>query len=159
MSATTLYQSANTQTNFSNCLKPGPSWSSFEKFRLSGTEALKSINSGRVGILRVKGSQYRILEESDFQSLLGLATEVERLQKGLKVVLCAARVVEMMHKGEEPSPDIETLKAAVSMIVTVPELPVRRGSDYIEPEGLFQSEDTDEDEVELDNITRPLTNA
>jgi hypothetical protein len=151
MNATTLYQSAKAPDNY---FKPGPSWPSFENFRVSGVGALGEIHSGRIGLLHVRGAQYRIISESDFQHLLGLATEVDRLREGLKVVICAARVVAM-HKDEL---SIETLTAALSMIVKVPELPVRSDFGYIEPEGLPESVSIDDDEVELDNILRPSTN-
>jgi hypothetical protein len=147
MSSTTLDPSTKTLSAY---FKVGPSWPSFERFRLSGPGALDSINSGTIGVLRIKESQYRLLAESDFQYLLGLAAEVDRLKNGLRVVLCAAKVVEM-HNDE---PSMETLRAALSMIVNVPELPVRRNFDGIEPEGLL--EDADRDEVELDNIARPF---
>jgi hypothetical protein len=149
MSSTTLYQPNKTLGTY---FKPGPSWSSFERFRLSGPGALDSVNSGAIGILRVKESQYRILSESDFQYLLGLAAEVDRLKNGLKVVLCAAKVVQMHH--DEPS--METLRAALAIIVNIPELPVRRDFDSIEPEGLFENTGQDEDEIEIDNIVRPF---
>jgi hypothetical protein len=75
-------------------ITPSASWNSFEQFRTSGATALATISAGTVGTLQTKTGQYRILNEADFQRLVGMATDVERLQQGLGVVMRAVRVVE-----------------------------------------------------------------
>jgi hypothetical protein len=67
-------------------LSPTAHWNSFEQFRTSGANALTSIIPGTVGTLHTKTGQYRIVTEGDFQRLLGMARDVERLQQGLNVV-------------------------------------------------------------------------
>jgi hypothetical protein len=52
-------------------LKPGTHWSSFEQFRTEGAKALSPIQGGVVATLSTKTGQYRIIEEQDFQKLLG----------------------------------------------------------------------------------------
>jgi hypothetical protein len=131
----------------------GPAWKSFENFRKSGPAGLSPVQGGKVGLLTVKQHQYRIISDSDFQFLLGLATEVSRLQKGLKVVISAAHVVERHSDSES----FETLKAALELIVDfdAPTLPMRDSFDSITPEeGLI---DTSNDEVELEQVSRPTT--
>ena len=109
----------------------GTTWSSFERFRQSGPSGLEQIRFGTMGVLQSKGAQYRILADADFQYLLGLATEVDRLKQGLHVVMCAARVVEK-HTDKD---SIDTLMAAISMI-KIPELPIRNEFSNIKPEGI-----------------------
>lgn len=60
-------------------LEQGPSWSSFEQFRAQGGATLREIGPGVVGTLATKQGQFRILNESDFQRLYGLAHEIHRL--------------------------------------------------------------------------------
>lgn len=135
-----------------NSFEIGSRWPSFERFRTNGASGLEPIKNGKIGVLHVKGSEYRILSGADFQYILGLATEVDRLKKGLKVVLCAAKSME--RHGDEVS--LETLKAAVSMIIEAPELPTRNEFDDVKPENFDLEPD---DEIELDNIERPLVGA
>jgi hypothetical protein len=61
-------------------LTPSTSWNSFEQFRTVGANSLATITAGTVGTLQTKTGQYRILNEADFQQLVGLATDVEWLQ-------------------------------------------------------------------------------
>lgn len=132
-------------------LKAGPSWSSFEKFRTEGANALESVKDGTVATLQTKTGQYRILEEHDFQKLLGLARDVERLRGGWRVVVHAVRVAR-----KHPDTDsLNMLLEAVTMLGNLPELPTRDGFAPLSPEGL----DVDlDDEVTLDpaQIERPL---
>jgi hypothetical protein len=74
-------------------LKPGPEWPSFEQFRTQGASGLDAVHKGRVGTLRTKGGLFRIVTDEDFQSLVGLASEVERLKNGLSTMVHAARVI------------------------------------------------------------------
>ena len=133
-------------------LQLGPIWSSFEKFRAEGAKALKSIKNGTVGTLHTKTGQYRILEEQDFQKLLGLARDVERLRGGLRVVVGAVRVAQK-HPDTE---SLNLLLEVVTMLGNLPELPTREGFPPLSPEGLDVERD---DEVTLDpnQIERPLS--
>ncbi|MBD2577680.1 hypothetical protein [Oscillatoria sp. FACHB-1406] len=124
-------------------LQPGACWNSFEQFRTSGAKALASINEGKVGTLQTKTGQYRILEERDFQRLVGLARDVERLRGGLNCVYQAVRVVQK-HPDRE---SIDLLLANVSLLGKLPELPIRESFEALEPENLETDPD---DEVLLD---------
>jgi hypothetical protein len=119
-------------------LKAGPSWSSFEKFRAEGAKALLSVRGGAIASLQTKTGQYRILAENDFQTLLGLARDAERLRGGLRVVVKAVRVVQ-----NHPDTDsLSLLSEAVTMLSELPELPTRGRFTSLAPEGL---------EVDLDD--------
>ena len=128
-------------TSFS--LHSGSTWSSFEKFRTEGAKALHTVKNGTVGTLQTKNGHYRILEEQDFQTLLGLANEAERLQGGLRVVVHAIRVAQ-----KHPDTDsLNLLAQVVTMLGNLPEVPRRSGFPPLDPEGL----DVDpNDEVILD---------
>jgi hypothetical protein len=135
-------------------LKPGTHWSSFEQFRTEGAKALSPIQGGTVATLSTKTGQYRIIEEQDFQKLLGVARDVERLRGGLRLVMQAVRVV---HKH----PDTESLNLlleAVTVMGGVPDLPIREHFADLLPE---TSEIDPDDNVELnpENIERPLKRA
>lgn len=134
-------------------LKAGPNWSSFEKFRTEGANALESVKNGTVATLQTKTGQYRILSEQDFQTLLGLARDVDRLRGGLHMVVNAVRVVQK-HPDESEGHDL--LVSAVAILGALPELPTRNSFDPLLPE----SNDIDpDDEVTLDpdQIERPLS--
>lgn len=126
-------------------LQPGPTWSSFEKFRQEGAKALESIKNGIVAILNTKTGQYRILEERDFQKLYGLARDVDRLRSGLRVVVSAARAVQK-HPNDVDT--INVLLESVTLLGSLPELPIRQTFKPLMPE----SDEVDEDdEVILDS--------
>lgn len=138
-------------TKDSTNLQSGPSWSSFEKFRTEGAKALESIKDGKVGTLHTKTGQHRILEERDFQKLLGLARDVERLRGGLRILMQTVRVVQKHPDAES----LSLLAETVSMLGSLPELPTRESFDPLLPEGLEVDPD---DEVDLDpaQIERPF---
>ena len=130
-------------------LVPGPVWTSFESFRKQGPEALGSITPNSVGTLRNKAAVYRILLDSDFQRLVGLATDVCRLQSGLRIVIQAAKVA-VKHPDQE---HLQLLMSSASMIAGSPELPEREGHEgfRLTPEEASEaSEDFD-----IDNVPRP----
>ncbi|MGL4621640.1 MAG: hypothetical protein ACRCZS_21690 [Chroococcidiopsis sp.] len=135
-------------------LKAGPCWSSFEQFRTQGAKALDSVRGGAIATLQTKTGQYRILAESDFQALLGLACDVEGLRGGLRVVVKAVRVV----RNHPDSDSLSLLSEAVAMLGELPELPARDNFTPLAPEGLEMDSD---DEVILDGaqIERPLDGA
>ncbi|UFP96775.1 hypothetical protein [Gloeobacter morelensis] len=122
-------------------LRPGPEWPSFERFRLSGTAALAPIGNGVVGTLATRSGRYRIVEERDFQRLLGLAADVERLRGGLQLVASAVQAVER-HRDDAT---VETLIQAVCLVRDLPSLPTRDGFADIAPEGLSVDPDDDVD--------------
>lgn len=132
-------------------LRSGRTWSSFEQLRTEGASSLEPIKNGTVATLHTKTGQYRILEEHDFQKLLGLATDVARLRKGLRMVLQAVRVVQK-HRDDD---SLNLLVEAVTMVGSLPELPTREGFEALLPEKMDIEPD---DEVELDpeRIERPF---
>jgi len=132
-------------------LKVGIQWSSFEKFRAEGARCLEPIKNGTIGILQTKTGQYRIIEERDFQQMLGLARDVDRVRKGLRILIQTIRVV----KKHRDTDSINLLIEAASTLGTLPELPTRDTFDALLPE----STDVDtEDEVDIDPdiIVRPF---
>jgi hypothetical protein len=109
--------------NPTTTLVAGPSWRSFEDFRTAGNAGLESIPEHGVATLRSKAGTFRILRDVDFQALVGLAADVCRLQKGLKLVVQAAKIA-----GQHPDNDhIQLLIQSASLISESPELPQRRG--------------------------------
>jgi hypothetical protein len=125
-------------------LTPSTSWNSFEQFRTSGANTLATITPGTVGTLQTKTGQYRILNEADFQQLVGLATDVERLQQGLSVVMRAVRVVE---NHPEDADTLALLVETVSMLGSISTvLPTRSSLPPLEPEDISAESD---DEVIL----------
>lgn len=134
-------------------LTPSTSWNSFEQFRTSGANALSALSEGTVGTLQTKTGQYRILNEADFQRLVGIASEIDRLQQVSNVVLKAVRVVE---KHPEDADTLSLLVETVSMLGNFSTLlPTRSEFPPLEPEDLPTES---EDEVALDPtlLTRPL---
>jgi hypothetical protein len=106
-------------------LVPGPIWNSFEKFRKGGNITLEEIPEHGVGSLVGKGVTYRILRDADFQHLVGLATDVRRLQQGLNVIIQAAKVVAK-HPDQE---HVELLIHSAALFAGSPVLPMRDGHD------------------------------
>lgn len=134
-------------------LTPATSWNSFEQFRTAGANALSTIAPGTVGTLQTKTGQYRILNETDFQQLVGIAAEVQRLQQGLNVVMKAVRVVE---NHPEDTDTIALLTETVAMLGNISTvLPTRSNFPPLTPEELPIDP---EDEVALspELVTRPL---
>lgn len=113
-------------------LQPGPVWPSFEQFRKVGSSALAPIGNGVVGALTTRSGRYRIVEEHDFQRLVGLAAEVERQRNGFQLIIAASKAVQR-HRDDAT---VETLIHSVSMIGELPSLPTRIGFEKIAPEGL-----------------------
>jgi hypothetical protein len=106
-------------------LVPGPTWNSFEKFRKGGNATLEEIPEHGVGTLVGKGVTYRVLRDADFQHLVGLATDVRRLQQGLNVIIQAAKVVAK-HPDQE---HVELLIHSAALFAGSPVLPTREGHD------------------------------
>lgn len=132
-------------------LTPGMSWSSFEQFRTEGSKALNPIKEGVIATLFTKTGQYRIIEEQDFQKLLGLARDVERLRGGLRLIGQAVRVVQK-HPDTE---SLHLLLEAVTVMGGLPDLPVRDHFEDLLPE----TTETDlDDDIDLDpnTVGRPF---
>lgn len=133
-------------------LQNGPNWPSFEKFRTEGVKALESVKCGTVATLNTKTGQYRILEEKDFQHLLGLARDVDRLRGGIRVISRSVRVVQK-HRDVE---SIDLLIEAIAMLGSLPELPTRNSFEPLMPEGDIDVDEDDEVNLDPTTIKRPL---
>jgi hypothetical protein len=134
-------------------LTPSISWNSFEQFRTSGANTLATITPGTVGTLQTKTGQYRILNENDFQQLVGLATDVERLQQGLSVVMRAVRVVE---NHPEDADTLALLVETVSMLGSISTvLPTKSSFPPLAPEDI-PAESDDEVILAPELLNRPL---
>ena len=132
-------------------LRNGENWTSSEKFRLQGAEALSSIGNGVIATLQTKTGQYRIIEERDFQEMYGLARDVDRLRGGLRVVILAVRAAK-----KHPDPEnLHLLAEAVAMLGDLPELPTRNSFERLVPEN-FDLDEDDEVMLDPDEIERPL---
>lgn len=134
-------------------LQPGPCWYSFEQFRKCGINSLDGFALGTVGTLQCKASTFRILLDSDFQKLLGLATEVHRLKQGITIVVQAAKVVAK-HNDQE---SIQLLLQTASMLNQSNLLPERDGHGrfQITPEERAEFS-TEDEEVDPSRIPRPV---
>ena len=106
-------------------LRQGPVWPSFEQFRKGGNSTLEEISANSVGTLVGKGGTYRILRDSDFQHIVGLAADVHRLQQGLNIIIQAAKVVAK-HPDQE---HVELLIHSAQLFAGSPVLPTREGHD------------------------------
>jgi hypothetical protein len=132
-------------------LVPGPFWPSFEQFRVAGATALESIQPGTAATLHIKGALYRILREEDFQRLLGVASEAHRLQAGLGLVAQAAKVVAK-HKDAD---SVEMLVRSLAVLGEPAALGVRDGHGQFEVAKEDTAGDTENTDLDLDNIPRP----
>ena len=131
--------------NWSPALVPGPEWRSFEQFRTVGPTALEGmIPVGSVATLRVKADTFRIMRDGDFQKLVGLAAEVNRLKGGLTVVLSVAKIVAKYPNDQD---GLQALWHSISLLNESTLLPERDGHEgfRITPEEAkeFGKEDLD----------------
>jgi hypothetical protein len=134
-------------------LSPSQHWHSLEQFRTADANEIYKITPGTVGILQTDQESYRILNEKDFQKLLGLAGEVDRLQQDLTVITKAIRAV---HNHPQDNDANVLLMEAVAMLEQMSAaLPTRSNFPPLELEDLAIDQD---DEVILDpaQIQRPL---
>jgi hypothetical protein len=75
-------------------LRPGPSWTSLEKFRTGGAKRLpEELPEGQVGHLRVKNTNFVIMRTETFNQIYGLAQDVDRLKGALALVRQAVQLV------------------------------------------------------------------
>lgn len=149
-----IFSSTTEVSRWSPAFVPGPEWPSFEKFRLSGGTALDAITSGAVGTLQVKSNKFRILRDDDFQRLLGLASEVYRLKRGVTIVVQATKVVA---KHPEDQDAIQLLFQSASMLSESNILPEREGHEefQITPEEAAEYGAGDLDSIRASDIPRP----
>ena len=124
-------------------LKQTVAWPSFDKFKLEGATALERVQSGSVGSLTTKTGQYRILTESDYQTLLGLASEVRRMKGGLNAIIASATVARR-HR------DAEALEALMQVVVAVGDFPRLPTNDITDRLNLEITEDDTDDDAILD---------
>ena len=134
-------------------LVPGPTWTSFEQFRRGGGGALEDIPPHGVGTLRGKTGTFRLVREEDFQRLLGLATDIHRLQKGLSFVIQAAKVLAK-HPDHE---HLQLLIQSASMIAGSPILPVRDGHEAFRLTAQEEADQSSDDfDLQTAEIPRPV---
>jgi hypothetical protein len=138
-----------TKNHFLN-LSLGPQFASFDKLKSTGSNALDVVKQGVIAKLETKTGGYVILEESDFQRLLGLARDVQRLRDGLELVIAAVEAVEL-HQDQVT---IETLVRATKVVGRVPVLPTQDGQRAAAPEG-FEVDDVNV-ELNPENLTTPV---
>src|SRR5258708_1289132 len=158
MSTKSFTRSTDDETNafamkpFASTLVAGPVWTSFEHFRKGGTAVLESIPEHGVATLRSKAGVFRILRDADFQSLVGIASDVYRLQAGLRFVVKAAKVA-LKHPDKE---HVELLIHSASMITEAPEFPQRAGHESFRFTPDEPSEEASEDfDLNTADIPRP----
>jgi hypothetical protein len=133
-------------------LRLSQSWSSFEKFRAEGAKALVSIKDGAIATLTTKTGQYKIIEESDFQTIQGLASEIDRLRNGLSTITVAVRAVQK-HPDKET---VEVLTHIIASLGELPVLPTRDKFEPLEPESLDWDGEDDDLILDSNQIERPL---
>jgi hypothetical protein len=138
-----------TKNHFLN-LSLGPQFASFDKLKSTGSNALDVVKQGVIAKLETKTGGYVILEESDFQRLLGLARDVQRLRDGLELVIAAVEAVEL-HQDQVT---IETHVRATKVVGRVPVLPTQDGQRAAAPEG-FEVDDVNV-ELNPENLTTPV---
>jgi hypothetical protein len=133
-------------------LTVGPIWNSFEDFRTAGNGGLEKIPLHGVAVLNCKAGSFRIIRDADFQDLVGVASEVVRLQGGLKVIFHAARIA-VKHPDEE---HIRMLMESARLVAECPELPQREGHVPLRltPQELTE-EAADDFDAKTDEIPRP----
>jgi hypothetical protein len=133
-------------------LRPGPSWPSFDKFRLAGPAGLEQITPGTVGTLQIKSNSYVILRSADYQRLVGLAADVERVANGFTLVRQAA----LAFASHPDDPDVKgTLLQAVTYSGQSPALPTRDQHPPLEPEG-FETDGDDGYELDPLRLRSPM---
>ena len=133
-------------------LIPGPSWSSFERFRKGNNAALEAIPKHGVATLHSKIGTFRVLREEDFQRLFGLASEVHRLKGGLKLIISAARVYSKFRDDEHEALLMEAVSAFAGNLV----LPERGGHAEFEITAEEKAAQANDDfDLQAANIPRP----
>jgi hypothetical protein len=151
-----VFTGSTSITNWSpNDLDAGTEWRSFEQFRLGGPAALEEITPGSVATIRVKSSTFRVLRDADFQHLIGLASEVHRLKRGITFVVQAAKVCA---KHPDDPDSIELFYRSASLLSESNLLPEQDGHGSFKitaDEAERYGEDDDLREIRASDIPRP----
>jgi len=142
---------STTMTSSWRPLIQGPSWQSFEQFRVSGTSALESIAPCMVATLYGKTGCFRILRDEDFQAILGLASDVHRIKDGVTFILKAARLA-VKHKDDE---HMQLLMSSVSLLSESTVLPEREGHGGYEISLEEAANNMDDDIIPASKTPRP----
>jgi len=120
-------------------LKPGPEWGSFEQFRVAGSGGVETVTVGQVGTLRTKTGVFRVIRDEDFQTLVGLASDVMRMKSGLTTLI---RAIEVVREHPTSASALDLLRhiatqygdepgAAATFIERVAAAPVPRNDEVI----------------------------
>ena len=115
---------------------------SFEQLRKAGAAKFSSLTIGMVGRLSVKGDNYRILTEQDFQRLVGAMATSELLQNQLKMVVHVA-ITYVKHEDDSTR---EALRSAITTVIESPG--ISRADGHDDPS--FEGFDADEEEYVFD---------
>lgn len=134
-------------------LLPGPVWKSFEGFRTAGVAALSQIPEHGVGTLHTKSGSYRILREADFLSLVGKASEVNRIQRGFRYIKHALEV----WKNHPDEKHAELVMEFTSFMAGSPSLPEQVGHERfsLPVHGSSTEEPQDDFDILQDEIPTP----
>jgi hypothetical protein len=124
-------------------LTSGLHFASIDKLKSAGPNALATVKQGAIAKLETEMGGYVVLEESDFQRLLGLARDVQHL-------IAAVEAVEL-HQDQVT---IETLIRATKVAARVSAPPTQVGRWAALPEG-FEIDDVDV-ELNPENLTTPV---
>lgn len=82
-------------------IEPGPHWSSFEQFRLSGVDGLRqALGPKQVGRLNVKGEEFVIMHSESFTRLHGAAQEASHLRRQLRLIQQAVQLIDETHGSQ-----------------------------------------------------------
>jgi len=136
----------------SSDLRLGPTWASFEKLRAEGSRALECIKPGSVGRLTTKQGSFAILRDEDFQTLLGLARDVERLQGGLNLIVSAARAMQKYPTD----PDLTEVLIQAVVMMNIPAFSFRDHYAEIQPEGLEVEEEDGDYILDPSELIKPF---
>lgn len=117
-------------------LKPGPHWSSLEALQGSDEAMLESVKGGVVASLTTESGAYRLLADDDFQALLGLAQDVNRLATTLNDLVAAA-------PSGNGLPNQDALQELIALVEDVPELAAQRMHEAFAPEREISDSDSD----------------
>jgi hypothetical protein len=111
MTHTTVVDAARTEIEpspFSVNLRPAATWTSWEGLRRFGGQGMAaSIQPGTVGFVEVKGARFCILRDADFQRVLGLAQDVQRMSEG---VLLFRHAAELAYKTPDKDLGLKVLR-------------------------------------------------
>lgn len=102
-------------------LEPGPYWTSFEQFRLSGVDGLREeLGPDQIGRLNVKGDEFVIIRSEAFSRLHGIAGEIDRLGHQLHLI---RQAVQLLRDSGSSQVAIEHV---CDLVGQLPELSVQR---------------------------------